>query len=518
MLRKVKTALLSVSDKTGIVEFSQFLASQGVKLLSTGGTALLLRDNGLDVTDVSEHTGFPEMLDGRVKTLHPKVHGGILGRRDMESHKAAMAEHNIDTIDMVVINLYPFEETIARGADFDESIENIDIGGPAMIRSAAKNHNDVAVLLSSDDYVSVQTEMAANDGATTLALRKRLAYQAYARTAAYDSAISTWFATQVSDDLPSTFSVAATIKQPLRYGENPHQRAAFYQIGESEGTLAGARQLQGKELSYNNINDTDAAWSLVQEFDAAVPTVAIIKHANPCGVATGATLEDAYKRAFSCDSQSAFGGIIALNSTIDEAAAAAISSQFAEVIIAPDADEAALAVFAKKKNLRVLLTGEPKSGHSVPQLKVVSGGLLVQDADLKLFGDAGLKTVTKRAPSAQELADLTFAFQVCKHLKSNAIVLAKDGMTVGLGAGQMSRVDSVRISSWKAEAAGMGTQGAVLASDAFFPFDDNVHAAHEAGITALVQPGGSIRDEEVIAAADKYDMTMVFTAMRHFRH
>ncbi len=518
MLRKVKTALISVSDKTGIVEFSQFLASQNIKILSTGGTASLLRENGLDVTDVSDHTGFPEMLDGRVKTLHPKVHGGILGRRDMESHQVAMAEHDIDDIDMVVINLYPFEETVARGADFDESIENIDIGGPAMIRSAAKNHNDVAVLLSADDYESVHTEMEANDGATTLELRKRLAYQAYARTAAYDSAISTWFATQVSDDLPSTFSVAATIKQPLRYGENPHQRAAFYQMGDITGTLAGARQLQGKELSYNNISDTDAAWSLVQEFDAATPTVAIIKHANPCGVATGKTLEEAYKRAFSCDSQSAFGGIIALNATIDAPAAEAISSQFAEVIIAPDADEAALAIFAKKKNLRVLLTGEPKYGHNIPQLKVVSGGLLVQDADLKLFGDEGMTTVTKREPTAQEIADLTFAFQVCKHLKSNAIVLAKDGMSVGLGAGQMSRVDSVRISSWKADAAGMGTKGAVLASDAFFPFDDNVHAAHEAGITALIQPGGSIRDEEVIAAADKYDMAMVLTGMRHFRH
>ena len=518
MLKTVKTALISVSDKTGIVEFCTFLAEHHVKLLSTGGTASLLRDAGLVVTDVSDHTGFPEMLDGRVKTLHPKVHGGILGRRDMPSHHAAMHEYGIEAIDMVVINLYPFEATIERGADFDESIENIDIGGPAMIRSAAKNHNDVAVLLSADDYAEVRAEMVAHNGATRLEFRKRLAYQAYARTAAYDSAISTWFAAQLSDAMPSNFSIAATLKQPLRYGENPHQRAAFYQIGTSEGTLAGARQLQGKELSYNNISDTDAAWQLVQECDKSTPTVAIIKHANPCGVATGKTLEEAYRRAFSCDSQSAFGGIIALNGVIDEGAAKAISEQFAEVIIAPDADEAALAVFATKKNLRVLLTGKPKLGATIPQLKVVSGGLLVQDADMALFGDNGMKTVTKRTPSAQELADLTFAFLVCKHLKSNAIVMAKDGMTVGLGAGQMSRVDSVRIAGWKAESAGMGTQGAVLASDAFFPFDDNVHAAAKAGITALVQPGGSVRDDEVIAAADSYGMAMVFTHMRHFRH
>jgi phosphoribosylaminoimidazolecarboxamide formyltransferase/IMP cyclohydrolase len=516
MNRPIKTALISVSDKTGIEEFCAFLLSKGVKILSTGGTAALLRDKGMAVTDVSEHTGFPEMLSGRVKTLHPKVHGGILGCRDNAEHVAAMARYDIDPIDMVVINLYPFEQTVARGASTEDCIENIDIGGPAMIRSAAKNHEDVTVLVYPEDYARVKEEMNAHGGATTVEFRRLLAGKAYSRTASYDSAISAWFARERGDNLPDTYTLAAQKIQALRYGENPHQQASFYALGNAEGTLASAKQIQGKELSYNNINDTDAAWALVQEFTE--PAVVIVKHANPCGVATASTMVEAYKKAFSADPQSAFGGIIALNRTLDGAAAEAISAQFAEVIIAPEADAAALEIMAKKKNLRLLITGYAKAGSAPQQIKAISGGLLVQDADTIVLDETELKVVSKRAPTKQEMADLRFAFTVAKHVKSNAIVMARDGMTVGTGAGQMSRVDSVRIACWKAGEAGLGTEGSVLASDAFFPFDDNVHAAAKAGVTALIHPGGSIRDEEVIKAADEYNMAMVMTGIRHFRH
>jgi phosphoribosylaminoimidazolecarboxamide formyltransferase/IMP cyclohydrolase len=515
MQRPIKTALISVSDKAGIEEFCRFLVGMGVHILSTGGTANLLREKNIPVMDVSEHTGFPEMLDGRVKTLHPKVHGGILGRRGEASHVAAMQEYGIEPIDLLVVNLYPFEETVARGGSVEDCIENIDIGGPAMIRSASKNHEDVTVIVSPEDYAVVQAEMQAHAGATSFATRRRLAGKAYARTAAYDSAISMWFAKQEGEALPERFNISASRIQTLRYGENPHQQAAFYAWGDSVGTLASAQQLQGKELSYNNINDTDAAWALVQEF--VDPTVVIVKHANPCGVATGATMIEAYQRAFSCDAQSAFGGIIALNRPLDALTAEAISAQFAEVIIAPDADEAARELLSRKKNLRVLLTGATTAPAPMV-VKAVSGGLLIQEADALVLDESQLKVVSKRQPTAQEMQDLRFAFAVGKHVKSNAIVIARDGMTVGIGAGQMSRVDSVRIACWKAGEANLGTQGAVLASDAFFPFDDNVHAAAKAGITALIHPGGSIRDEEVIKAADEYNMAMVMTGLRHFRH
>jgi phosphoribosylaminoimidazolecarboxamide formyltransferase / IMP cyclohydrolase len=515
MQKPIKTALISVSDKAGVEDFCRFLVSQNVRILSTGGTANLLREKNIPVTDVSDHTGFPEMLDGRVKTLHPKVHGGLLGRRGDAGHVAAMAQHGIENIDLLVVNLYPFEATVARGAGVEECIENIDIGGPAMIRSAAKNHEDVTVIVCPEDYAVVSEQMLAHAGATTLELRRRLAGKAYARTAAYDSAISMWFAQQQGELLPERFAIAASRVQALRYGENPHQQAGFYAWGNTQGTLASARQVQGKELSYNNINDTDAAWALVQEF--ADPTVVIVKHANPCGVATGANMVEAYQRAFSCDAQSAFGGIIALNRTLDVATAEAISAQFAEVIIAPDADDAALALMAKKKNLRLLLAGSGKQQASL-MVKAVSGGLLIQDADALVLDESLLKVVSKRQPTPQEMLDMRFAFAVGKHVKSNAIVIAREGMTVGIGAGQMSRVDSVRIACWKAGEANLGTQGAVLASDAFFPFDDNVHAAAKAGITALIHPGGSIRDDEVIKAADEYGMAMVMTGLRHFRH
>lgn len=515
MNRPIKTALISVSEKEGIEEFCRFLISQGVRILSTGGTAQLLRQKNIAVMDVADYTGFPEMLDGRVKTLHPKVHGGILGRRGEESHAKSMQQYGIENIDLVVVNLYPFEATVARGASAEDCIENIDIGGPAMIRSAAKNHEDVTIIVAPEDYEIVKEEMLVQKGTISLALRRRLAGKAYARTAAYDSAISMWFAQQEGETLPERFNISAKRIQSLRYGENPHQNAAFYAWGAGEGTLATAQQLQGKELSYNNINDTDAAWALVQEFKD--PTVVIVKHANPCGVATGSTMVEAYQRAFSCDPQSAFGGIIALNRPLDAVAAEAISAQFAEVIIAPDADEAAREIMAKKKNLRLLLTGTTNAPAPMV-VKAVSGGLLIQEADALVLDEAQLRVVSKRQPTVQEMADLRFAFAVGKHVKSNAIVIARDGMTVGIGAGQMSRVDSVRIACWKAGEANLGTQGAVLASDAFFPFDDNVHAAAKAGITALIHPGGSIRDDEVIKAADEYDMAMVMTGLRHFRH
>jgi phosphoribosylaminoimidazolecarboxamide formyltransferase/IMP cyclohydrolase len=479
-LRPIERALISVFDKTGLLPLAQALASRGVEILSTGGTARALTDAGIKVTDVAAETRFPEMLDGRVKTLHPALHGGILARRDTAAHLAALQEHGIRTIDLVVSNLYPFAATIARGASWDECIENIDIGGPSLIRGAAKNHDFVTVLTDPADYLEFLAELAAHDGATTLDFRRRLAGAAYARTAAYDSMIAAWMAGQRGETFPAILAVGAARKQLLRYGENPHQAAALYVADAAMRGVATAEQVQGKELSYNNLNDTDAAFELVAEFDA--PSVAIIKHANPCGVATAATLEEAYRKALACDPVSAFGGIVAVNRPLDAASATAMAKLFLEVIIAPEA---------------------------TPEARAASD----------------LTVVTKRAPSAAEITDLLFAFRVCKHVKSNAIVFAKAGATVGIGAGQMSRVDSARIARWKAEEAGRAaglsespTKGSVVASDAFFPFADGLLACAEAGATAVIQPGGSKRDDEVIAAADAHGIAMVFTGMRHFRH
>ena len=523
-LRPIRRALMSVSDKTGLIEFARFLAERNVELLSTGGTCKALREAGLAVVEVADHTGFPEMLDGRVKTLHPKVHGGLLGIRGNAEHEAAMIAHNIAPIDLLVVNLYPFEATVAKGAGYDECVENIDIGGPAMIRAASKNHDGVTVVVDVADYGAVMEEMSAQGGATTLALRKRLAATAYARTGAYDAAISQWFAKELNDPFPRRVVVAGELRQALRYGENPHQQAAVYGNGLPRPGIATARQVQGKELSYNNLNDTDAAFELAAEFDA--PTVAIIKHANPCGVASGPDIVTAYKAALACDPVSAFGGIIAINRRLDGATAEEICKLFTEVVIAPEADEAAVAAFAAKKNLRLLLTGGmPDPAAAAMTLRQVSGGYLLQSKDNGRVGPADLKVVTRRAPTERELADMLFAFRVCKHVKSNAIVYVKDTSTVGIGAGQMSRVDSSRIAAWKskeaAEAAGLaqpGTVGSVVASDAFFPFADGLLAAAAAGATAIIQPGGSMRDQEVIAAADEKGLAMVFTGMRHFRH
>ncbi|WP_295313095.1 bifunctional phosphoribosylaminoimidazolecarboxamide formyltransferase/IMP cyclohydrolase [Roseobacter sp.] len=522
----LRRALLSVSDKTGLTELGQALAARGVELLSTGGTAKALREAGLSVKDVSEVTGFPEMMDGRVKTLHPVVHGGLLALRDNDEHVAAMDTHGIGAIDLVVVNLYPFEATVARGAAYAEAIENIDIGGPAMIRSAAKNHGFVTVVTDVEDYEALRTELDRHDGHTGYALRQRLAQTAYARTAAYDTAVSSWMAAETGQT-PRRRAFAGTLAQELRYGENPHQKASFYTDGSARPGVATAKQHQGKELSYNNINDTDAAFELVSSFDpAGGPVCAIIKHANPCGVARGATLKEAYTRAFDCDRTSAFGGIIALNQPLDAETAAEIAGIFTEVVIAPGADEEAMRVFSQKKNLRLLTTdglADPRAaGLAVRQ---VSGGYLVQDKDVGRITADDLKVVTKRAPKEQEMADMLFAWTVAKHVKSNAIIYVKDGATVGVGAGQMSRVDSTRIAARKAQdmAEAMGldaplTKGSVVASDAFFPFADGLLTAAEAGATALIQPGGSMRDDEVIAAADEAGLAMVFTGMRHFRH
>lgn len=526
-VRRVTRALLSVSDKTGLVEFAAALAARGIALVSTGGTRKALVDAGLTVADVSDVTGFPEMMDGRVKTLHPAVHGGLLAIRDNPEHQAAMLAHGISPIDLLVVNLYPFEATVAKGAAFDDCIENIDIGGPAMIRAAAKNHDDVAVVVEPADYAAVLADLEAHDGGTTLALRRRLAQKAYARTAAYDAAISNWLAGQLGETTPAFRALGGALAEPMRYGENPHQWAAFYRTPDVRPGVATARQLQGKQLSYNNINDTDAAFELVSEFDPSrTAAVAIIKHANPCGVAEGASIAEAYRRALACDPVSAFGGIVALNRILDAEAAEEIAKIFTEVIIAPDATEEAQAIIAQKKNLRLLLTGgvaDPRQpGLSA---KTVAGGLLVQTRDNGVVDDLELKVVTKRAPTEKELADLKFAFRVAKHVKSNAIVYAKDLATVGIGAGQMSRVDSARIAARKAidaaEAAGLAeplTKGCVVASDAFFPFADGLLSAVEAGATAVIQPGGSMRDDEVIKAADEHGIAMVFTGMRHFRH
>lgn len=524
----IKRALLSVSDKTGLAELGQALASRGVELVSTGGTAKALRDAGLAVKDVSDLTGFPEMMDGRVKTLHPTVHGGLLAVRDNPEHAAAMAEHRIGAIDLVVVNLYPFEATVAKGADRDEVIENIDIGGPSMVRSAAKNHAYVTILTDPADYATLLAELAETDGATRIAFRKAMAAKAYAATAAYDAAISQWFATvDQQQHFPAVLASAHKLVTTLRYGENPHQSAALYVPNRpSVIGIAQARQLQGKELSYNNYNDANAALELVAEFAGAAPTVVIVKHANPCGVATAATLLDAWNAALACDSVSAFGGIVAVNVPLDGPTANAICEIFTEVVVAPAANEAAIAAFARKKNLRLLLTdGLPDPTRTGLLTVPIVGGLLVQDRDNGHVTPDMLKVVTKRAPTDQELKDCLFAWTVAKHVKSNAIVYARDGVTAGVGAGQMNRRDSSRIAVAKAQEAaethGWGTSrtiGSAVASDAFFPFADGLMAAVEAGATAVIQPGGSIRDDEVIAAADEAGLAMVFTGMRHFKH
>jgi phosphoribosylaminoimidazolecarboxamide formyltransferase / IMP cyclohydrolase len=526
-LRHVTRALLSVSNKTGLIEFARALVIHGVELVSTGGTAKAIAEAGLKVRDVSELTGFPEMMDGRVKTLHPKVHGGLLAIRGNADHVSSMKAHGIAPIDLLVVNLYPFEATVDQGADFEECIENIDIGGPAMIRAAAKNHNDVAVVVDVSDYQEVLDELKANQGATTLWLRRRLAATAYARTAAYDAAISNWFANELNTEAPEFRAFGGRLIQALRYGENPHQKAAFYRLTDRRPGVATLRQLQGKELSYNNINDTDAAFECVAEFDPErTAACVIVKHANPCGVAEGPDLATAYRRALACDSTSAYGGIIALNRPLDAETAKIVTEIFTEVIIAPDASEEAIAVVAKRRNLRLLLTGGLPDPRAIGlTAKTVAGGLLVQSRDNAVVDDMTLKVATKRAPTEAEMRDLMFAFRVAKHVKSNTIIYAKDLATVGIGAGQMSRVDSARIAARKAEDAARElklaaplTKGSVVASDAFFPFADGMLACIEAGATAVIQPGGSVRDNEVIEAADAHGIAMVFTGVRHFRH
>ena len=526
-LRRAARALISVSDKTGLIDFARGLAGFGIELVSTGGTRKALAHAGLPVRDVSDVTGFPELMDGRVKTLHPKIHGGLLAIRENPEHEAAMLAHGIAPIDLLVVNLYPFEATIGSGASFTDCIENIDIGGPAMIRAAAKNYNDVAVVVECGDYPRLLAELTAHGGATSKALRQELAQKAFARTAVYDSAISNWLALQMDLAAPPYLAFGGKLAASLRYGENPHQSAAFYTSGEQRRGVATARQVQGKELSYNNVNDTDAAFELIAEFDPARSAAcAIIKHANPCGVAEAATLTEAYERALRCDPVSAFGGIIALNRTLDAGAAAGIVKIFTEVIIAPDADEEAMALVAAKRNLRLLLTGGlPDPRAEGLTFRTVAGGFLAQSRDNANVDDMDLRVVSKRAPDAREWQDLKFAFRVAKHVKSNAIVYAKDGATVGIGAGQMSRVDSARIAAIKAtdaaRAAGLPqslAQGSVVASDAFFPFADGLLAAAEAGATAVIQPGGSVHDSDVIKAADDKGLAMVLTGMRHFRH
>ena len=522
----IRRALISVSDKSGLDTLARFLASKGVELLSTGGSAEAMRKLGLAVTDVSAHTGFPEIMDGRVKTLHPKIHGGILSRRDLATHTAAQKTHGIADIDLVVSNLYPFEATVAAGKSWDDCIENIDIGGPALIRAAAKNHDFVTIVVDPSDYAAVIDGMTKLNGATSRDLRRRLARTAYARTAAYDAAIARWMDGQAGDAFPPRLTISGRLSQTLRYGENPHQQAAVYLTGELRPGVALGKQLQGKELSYNNFNDADAAYELAAEFDPKDAAIAIIKHANPCGVATASDLATAYRRALACDPVSAFGGIIAANRPLDGPAAEEIAKIFSEVIIAPGFTPEALKILGAKKNLRLIEAGampDAKAAGSVA--RSISAGFLVQSRDAASVGANDLKVVTKRAPTAVEIADMLFAFKVTKHAKSNAIVYAKEGATVGIGAGQMSRVDSSRIAAWKAaEAAkaagetGSWAKGSVVASDAFFPFADGLLAAAEAGATAVIQPGGSMRDDEVIAAADQAGLAMVFTGIRHFRH
>ncbi|RFB87267.1 bifunctional phosphoribosylaminoimidazolecarboxamide formyltransferase/IMP cyclohydrolase [Rhizobium leguminosarum bv. trifolii] len=524
---EIKTALLSVFDKTGIVELAQALSARGVRLLSTGGTYKAITAAGLAVTDVSDITGFPEIMDGRVKTLHPTVHGGLLAIRDDSEHQEAMKQHGIEAIDLAVINLYPFEEVRAAGGDYPTTVENIDIGGPAMIRASAKNHAYVTILTDPNDYAEFKEQLSADAGKTAYAFRQRMAAKAYARTAAYDAVISNWFAEALSIDTPRHRVIGGALKEEMRYGENPHQKAAFYVTGEKRPGVSTAALLQGKQLSYNNINDTDAAYELVAEFlPEKAPACAIIKHANPCGVATGSSLVEAYQRALACDSVSAFGGIIALNRTLDAETAEEIVKLFTEVIIAPDVTEEAKAIVARKPNLRLLSAGglpDPRAAGLTA--KTVSGGLLVQSRDNGMVEDLELKVVTKRAPTAQELEDMKFAFKIGKHVKSNAVVYTKDGQTAGIGAGQMSRVDSARIAALKAEEAAKAlglavpmTKGSAVASEAFLPFADGLLSMIAAGATAVIQPGGSMRDQEVIDAANEHGIAMVFTGMRHFRH
>ncbi|MNK59726.1 Bifunctional purine biosynthesis protein PurH [compost metagenome] len=524
---KIRTALLSVSDKTDIIELATVLSKLGVKLLSTGGTAKAIAEAGLPVTDVSDVTNFPEIMDGRVKTLHPNVHGGLLAIRDDAEHVEAMKAHGIEAIDLSVINLYPFEEVRAKGGDYPTTVENIDIGGPAMIRASAKNHAYVTVVTDPSDYPDLVEALQADDGQTSYALRQRFAAKAYARTAAYDAVISNWFAQALAIETPDYRAIGGALKEKMRYGENPHQSAGFYLTGEKRPGVATATLLQGKQLSYNNINDTDAAYELVAEFlPENAPAVAIIKHANPCGVATGPTLAEAYRRALACDSVSAFGGVIALNRTLDAETAEEIVKLFTEVIIAPDVTEEAKSIIARKPNLRLLTAGglpDPRAAGITA--KTVSGGLLVQSRDNGMVEDLDLQVVTKRAPTLQELEDMKFAFKIAKHVKSNAVIYAKDGQTAGIGAGQMSRVDSARIAAQKAEDAAKAlglseplTRGSAVASEAFYPFADGLLAAIAAGATAVIQPGGSMRDQEVIDAANEHNVAMVFTGMRHFRH
>ncbi|MEM8936423.1 MAG: bifunctional phosphoribosylaminoimidazolecarboxamide formyltransferase/IMP cyclohydrolase [Pseudomonadota bacterium] len=524
-LHPVKRALISVSDKSGIEAFAARLAAAGVELISTGGTARALREAGLNVLDVAEVTQYPEMMDGRVKTLHPRIHGGLLGVRSNPDHAKAMQDHDIPEIDLLIVNLYPFEQTVARGAGFDECIENIDIGGPALIRAAAKNHAFLSVVTDPADYDWIADKIESVAGLESEA-RKKLAAKAYASTAAYDGAIAAWFSAALDDPAPETFVLAGRRAAQLRYGENPHQQAALYRTGASRPGVASAEQIQGKALSYNNLNDADAAFELISEFTPETPAVAIIKHANPCGVSVGPDLAAAYQRALLCDPVSAFGGVIALNQTLTGPVAQTITEIFTEVVIAPDADDDAKRLFSAKKNLRLLLTGslaDPKSDG--PMVRPIAGGFLVQNRDGFQLSKDDLKIVTKRAPSAGEIDDMLFAFKVAKHVKSNAIVYAKEGATAGIGAGQMSRLDSSRIAARKAQdaasTAGLSaplTAGSVVASDAFFPFADGMLAAVEAGATAVIQPGGSVRDDEVIAAADDAGIAMLFTGVRHFRH
>lgn len=524
---EVKRALLSVSDKTGLIDFAKALVGHGIELVSTGGTRKAIADAGLPVLDISEVTGFPEIMDGRVKTLHPSVHGGLLAVRNDPDHVAAMQEHNIVGIDLVVVNLYPFEEVVARGEDEATTIENIDIGGPAMVRASAKNHGHVAIVTDAGDYDEVLAALNANNGATDLALRKQLALRAFRRTASYDAMIANWMVGAIDDDgFGRHDALGGTLALSMRYGENPHQNASLYLTGDKRPGAATAKLIQGKALSYNNINDTDAAFELVSEFSSDKPAVAIIKHANPCGVATGDSLLDAYGRAFDCDRTSAFGGIVALNQTLDAEAAEAILGVFTEVVIAPSISEEARKLFEKKPNIRLLETGmlaDPRAAGFT--LKTIAGGYLKQNRDAAVVDDMDLRCVTKREPTPQEMADLIFAFRVAKHVKSNAIVYARDGATVGIGAGQMSRVDSSRIAARKAidaaEAMGIDepmTKGSAVASDAFFPFADGLLAAASAGATCVIQPGGSMRDDDVIAAADEHNIAMVLTGNRHFRH
>lgn len=520
MQRPIKRALISVSDKTGLLDFARSLAGMGIEIISTGGTAKHLKVEGVSVIDVSDVTGFPEIMDGRVKTLHPKIHGGLLGIRDNPEHEAARAAHAIANIDLLVCNLYAFEETVAKGAGFDETIENIDVGGPAMIRAAAKNHADVTVIIDHSDYAPALAEMNAHAGATLPDTRKKLAAKAFARTASYDAAIARWFAAELHDEIPGIFSAGGRKLQSLRYGENPHQQAALYANPGWRKGIPQAAQLQGKELSYNNINDADAALDCVREFAASGEAACVIvKHANPCGVALGAAPVDAYRKALSCDPVSAFGGILAFNRELDGEAAEEISKLFTEVILVPSANEDARRILAAKKNLRLLVLDDMKNdSHGGVTFKSIAGGMLVQVRDAEILRQADLKIVTKRKPSTGAMRDMTFAFTVAKHVKSNAIVYVKDMATVGIGAGQMSRVDAARIAVRKAQDAGLSIKDSVVASDAFFPFADGLLQAAEAGATAVIQPGGSMRDDEVIKAADDAGLAMVFTGIRHFRH